>query len=392
MLGGMERQILHVDMDEFFAAVEKLDNPALRGKCLLVGGDPAGRGVVSTASYEARVFGCHSAMPMVTAVRLCPQAVVLPVRGERYRQVSEQVFEILGRYTPLIEPLSIDEAFLDVTGCRRLFGDGVAIARAIKDDIRREIGLTASVGVAPNKFLAKLASDLRKPDGLVVITPANLRETLDPLPVGKLWGVGPAAEKKLHQLGIRTFAQLRAAPPPMLAEAFGSAAEHYWRLAQGLDDRPVVPDSQARSISQECTFPVDVGDIEQLREVLGAQADEVARRLRRSGLKARTLTVKLRTGDFTTRTRSATLEDPTDLSADIRRQADELLSAWARGGARPLRLLGVSVSQLSEHGGQLPLFGLGEREKQTRLDRTLDDIARRFGPRAVRRGRRERDD
>ena len=387
MLGGMERRILHVDMDEFFAAVEKLDDPSLVGKCLLVGGDPAGRGVVSTASYEARVYGCGSAMPMATALRLCPHAIVLPVRGRRYREVSERVFAVFDRFTPVVEPLSIDEAFLDVTGCERLLGSGEQIARSIKRAIREEIGLTASVGVAPNKFLAKLASDLDKPDGLTVITPESLRETLDSLPVGKLWGVGPAAEKKLHRLNILTFGQLRTARVEALTRAFGQAGEDLQRLAGGQDSRPVTPDSRARSISQECTFPVDVGDAERLGEVLCEQVDQVARRLRRAGLKARTVTLKLRTGDFTTRTRSATLEEPTDVTEEIRRQADALLGAWLAKGHAPLRLLGLAVSQLAGAGSQLPLFGGPKREKQAQLDKTLDEIADRFGTDAVRRGR-----
>ena len=386
MLVGMARQILHVDMDEFFAAVEKLDDPSLRGRCLLVGGDPNARGVVSTASYEAREYGCRSAMPMSTALRLCPQAVVLPVRGRRYRQVSERVFELLGRYTPLVEPLSIDEAFLDVTGCERLFGGAEAIARSIKRDVRDEIGLPASVGVAPNKFLAKLASDLRKPDGLVVITEENMRATLEPLPVSRLWGVGPAAEKRLERLNVQTIGQLRAVPLERLTDAFGQAGEHFHRLARGLDRRPVVPDSRAKSISQECTFAVDVADAEQLRDVLVEQVEQVSRRLRRQGLKARTVTVKLRTGDFTTHTRSATLDDPTDLTGEIRRDTERLLSAWLGRHRRPLRLLGVGVSGLIRQGGQLPLFGRAQRDREQRLDRTLDDIARRFGDGAVRRG------
>ena len=386
MLVGMARQILHVDMDEFFAAVEKLDDPSLRGRCLLVGGDPNARGVVSTASYEAREYGCRSAMPMATALRLCPQAVVLPVRGRRYREVSERVFELLGRYTPLVEPLSIDEAFLDVTGCERLFGGAEAIARSIKRDVRDEIGLPASVGVAPNKFLAKLASDLRKPDGLVVITEENMRATLEPLPVSRLWGVGPAAEKRLERLNVQTIGQLRAVPLERLTDAFGQAGEHFHRLARGLDRRPVVPDSRAKSISQECTFAVDVADAEQLRDVLVEQVEQVSRRLRRQGLKARTVTVKLRTGDFTTHTRSATLEDPTDLTGEIRRDTERLLSAWLGRHRRPLRLLGVGVSGLIRQGGQLPLFGRAQRDREQRLDRTLDDIARRFGDGAVRRG------
>lgn len=387
MLSAMGRQILHVDMDEFFAAVEKLDNPELVGKCLLVGGSPAGRGVVSTASYEARVFGCRSAMPMVTAMRLCPHAVVLPGRHERYREVSDRVFEIFGRYSPLVEPLSIDEAFIDVTGSLRLLGSGEQIARSLKDAIRGEVGLTASVGVAPNKFLAKLASELEKPDGLTVITPENVQQVLDGLAIRKLWGVGPATEKRLERLNIRTFGQLRRAAPAALASVLGQGAEDLQRLARGEDDRPVVPDHQAKSISQECTFPRDVGDYDQLGDVLVEQVEQVARRLRRAGLKARTVTLKLRTGDFVTRTRSATLSEATNLTEELLDAARKLLAAWRAENPAALRLLGMEAGQFLATGGQLPLFGRARREKLQRLDRTLDDIARRFGSGAVRRGK-----
>ena len=384
----MTRRILHVDMDEFFAAVEKLDDESLRGRCLLIGGDPARRGVVSTASYEARKFGCRSAMPMATAVRLCPQAVVLPVRMDRYQQVSDRVFEVLGRYSPLVEPVSIDEAFLDVTGCQRLLGPAGRIARAIKGDIRGELGLTASVGVAPNKFLAKLASDLEKPDGLVVLTEETFQQVLDPLGVRKLWGVGPAAERRLHELGIRTIAQVRRADSRLLTDALGQWGEELRRLAAGQDDRPVTPDWQARSISQEETFAEDIGDVGLLGDVLDGQAEQVARRLRAAGLKARTVTLKLRYGDFRTITRSGTLAEATDLTEDIRGKARQLLAAWAKAGGGALRLLGVGVSGLSGGGGrQLPLFDDPRRGKLRRLDRALDDIAERFGPDAVSRPR-----
>ena len=387
MLSGMGRQILHVDMDEFFAAVEKLDNPELAGKCVLVGGSAEGRGVVSTASYEARVFGCRSAMPMVTAMRLCPHAVVLPGRYERYRQVSEQVFEIFTRYSPLVEPLSIDEAFIDVTGSLRLLGPGEQIARSLKDAIRGEVGLTASVGVAPNKFLAKLASELEKPDGLAVITPENVQQVLDPLGIRKLWGIGPATEKRLERLNIHTFGQLRRASPATLATAMGQGAQELQRLARGEDDRPVVPDHRAKSISQEYTFPQDVADYDQLGDVLVQQAAQVARRLRRAALKARAVTLKLRTGDFVTRTRSATLSEATNLTEELLDAARKLLAAWRSENPAALRLLGVGAGQLVATGGQLPLFGQAQREKLQRLDRTLDDIARRFGSGAVRRGK-----
>ena len=375
-------------MDEFFAAVEKLDRPQLRGKPLLVGGDPSARGVVSTASYEARRFGCHSAMPMAQAVRLCPQAVVLPVRMRRYAAVSGQVFALFDRFTPLVEPLSIDEAFLDVTGSQRLLGDAERIAREIRRTIREELHLTASVGVAPNKFLAKLASDLDKPDGLTVITPETIHATLDPLEVRKLWGVGPAAAERLAVLGVATIGDLRRLPSRLLRERLGDAGDHLARLARGLDDRPVTPDGRAKSIGQEQTFATDVADLDQLRQILADQADHVARRLRRSRLRARTVTLKLRYGDFTTLTRSMTRSEATDLSDDLRAMAAGLLTTWARQAFAPLRLLGVTASGLAAGAGrQLELFADPARQKARRVDEALDAIKAKFGTGSVRRGR-----
>ena len=379
--------IIHVDMDEFFAAVEKLDNPSLAGKCILVGGSPAGRGVVSTASYEARRFGCHSAMPMATAIRLCPHATVLPVRGERYREVSDGVFEIFERFTPMVEPLSIDEAFLDVSGCERLFGPADQIAGKIKEVIQDQLGLIASLGVAPNKFLAKLASDLQKPNGLVVITEQNVHDVLDPLPISKLWGVGPATLRLFEQLGIRTICQLRRMPVALLRERFGDAGEHFHRLANGLDDRPVTPDSQAKSVGQEQTFPVDLSELAELRRVLLQQAEHVARRLRRAHLKAKTVTIKLRYGDFETLTRARTLTEATNTTEGIWQAAEGLFSAWSSRAHRPLRLLGVTASGLTtEKGRQLNLFTEGAVRKQRSLDETLDKIVSHFGEDAIRRG------
>jgi DNA polymerase-4 len=382
-------------MDEFFAAVEKLDRPELRGKPLLIGGSATGRGVVSTASYEARPFGCHSAMPMAKAIRLCPQAIVLPVRGERYRQASDQVFAILARFSPLVEPLSIDEAFLDVTGCQRLLGPAEQIAADLKRTIRQETGLTASLGVAPNKYLAKLASDLEKPDGLVVLTEENAQRVLDPLPVSRIWGVGKAGAKELEALSVRTIAQLRALPEKLLKQKFGQWGEHIFRLARGQDDRPVTPDSQAKSIGQEETFPQDAGEIEFLRAVLMEQVQEVARRLRRAALKARTVTLKIRYGDFTTLTRSGTLAEATDVTEELWRCAEGILTIWAAKDFRPLRLLGMTASGLGgQRGTQLPLFADAAQARQKSLDRAMDEITGRFGPGAVQRAlkRREKDE
>ena len=383
----MDRTILHVDMDEFFAAVEKLDNPSLRGKCLLIGGDPDKRGVVSTASYEARRFGCHSALPMAIAVRRCPQAIRLPGRGWRYKQISEAIFEILGRYSPLVEPLSIDEAFLDCTGCRRLHGDGPSVARSIKRDIRSEVGLTASVGVAPNKFLAKLGSDLHKPDGLTVITSGKIHQVLDPLEIRKLWGVGPAAEKRLHGLGVRTVGQLRTMGESRLVRELGELGSGVHRLAQGLDPREVVPDHTAKSIGQEQTFAADIDSLDALRGILLSQIEHVARRLRKHDLRARTVTLKLRLGDFTTLTRSATLETPTSVTEELWASASELFDTWAGRDFAPLRLLGMTAGNLSgRRGRQLSLFESETHRRGDKLDAALDSIRSRFGDESLKRG------
>jgi DNA polymerase-4 len=267
VLAGMTQKqmtILHVDMDAFYASVEQRDHPELRGRPVIVGGID-GRGVVSAASYEARQFGVHSAMPMTTARRLCPDGIILPVRMQHYAQISRQIREIFFSFTPLVEPLSLDEAFLDVHGCEGLFGPAPEIARQIKARIRGQTGLVASVGVAPNKFLAKLASDHGKPDGFVIVLPDCVADFLCPLPVGRLWGVGTKGQKRLHALGIRTIGQLAALPERVLADQFGDSGRHIWRLAHGQDRRSVVPDREAKSISTETTFAHDLGDRHILR-------------------------------------------------------------------------------------------------------------------------------
>ncbi len=383
----MSRTILHVDMDEFFAAVEKLDHPELQGKCLLIGGDPHKRGVVATASYEARRFGCHSAQPMAVAVRRCPQAIRLPGRHARYRQISNEVFEILGRFAPSIEPLSIDEAFLDCTGCDRLLGDGKTIARSIKKTIREEIGITASVGVAENKFLAKLASDLQKPDGLCLIPPDRVEEILDPLQIRKLWGVGPACEKKLHAMGIHTVGDLRKLSQERLGDQLGDLGEHLYRLARGIDSREVTADHEAKSIGQEQTFAEDVDQLDSLLAVLLSQVEHVARRLRRHDLKTPVLTLKLRGGDFSTVTRAVRLEEATNVTDELWQAARDSLKAWAACQFRPLRLLGVTAGQLqTKSGRQLSLFTPESHRKGRDLDAATDSIRKRFGPEALKRG------
>jgi DNA polymerase-4 len=385
MMSSSTRSILHVDMDALFASVEVLDNPSLAGKPVLVGHDGT-RGVVAAASYEARRFGCHSAQPMAVAKRLCPQAIIVAGHHGRYREISEQLFAIFERFTPVVQPLSIDEAFLDVTGSLRALGPDDQIAREIKRAIRRETGLTASVGVAPNKFLAKLASDLEKPDGLTIIRPDDVDRVLVPLPIGKIWGIGPKTAKRLADLNIKTIGDLRKMSLEWLAERFGVDAEHYRNLAHGIDDRPVTPDRQAKSIGQEETFGIDVADREQLRQTLFAQAEQVARRLRKAGLRARSVWVKIRYGDFKTITRQCTLDEPSDVTTTLYEAARGLFDAWAAEGFSPVRLIGMAGKNLVEGSGQLSLFPDPRVERQRAVDGVVDQINQKMGKSSIRRG------
>lgn len=377
--------ILHVDMDAFYASVEIRDQPHLAGKPVIVGGSAENRGVVSAASYEARKHGVHSAMPMATARRLCPMAVVLPVRMGHYAEVSRQIRAILERFTPVIEPLSLDEAFLDVRGSQGLFGTAEEIGRRIKREILAELQLVASVGVAPNKFLAKIASDLRKPDGFVVVDPERIAEFLDPLPVSRIWGVGKVTGQTLERYGIRTIAQLRAWPREELERSFGQAGEHYWRLAHGIDDRAVIPDRQAKSISNETTFAADIREPETLRAWALDLAEQVARRLRQSELKGRTVELKVRFHDFRTIARSKTLPAATDTTQEIHDAVRELLARLPEP-LPPVRLIGVGVTGIAGQATSqrmLPFEDEENREKHQRLDAALDEIHQRFGNSAV---------
>ena len=376
--------ILHVDMDAFYAAVEVRDDPSLAGKPVVIGGTPEGRGVVSTASYEARKYGVHSAMSAVRAHRLCPHAVFLRPRMRVYAEISGHIREIFHRYTPLVEPLSLDEAFLDVTASERLFGSGVEIAKRIRAEIRDELALVASVGVASNKFLAKLASDLRKPDALVVVPEDAVQAFLDPLPVGRLWGVGSAARQRLEARGIYTIAQLREQAPESLSSMFGRWGEHLWRLAHGIDDRAVVPDHEAKSISHETTFAEDVDDWQALRHRHRELMDQVARRLRRHGLKAHTVELKLRYGDFTTVTRAKSLTSSTDVTTELWACASKLLEEQLARRGDPVRLLGTGVSGFGrEDAAQADLFEQPKVERGAKLDGVLDAISGRFGADSV---------
>ena len=378
--------ILHVDLDAFYASVEQRDRPALRGRPVIVGG-LGGRGVVCAASYEARPFGVRSALPMSAARRLCPHGAFLPVRMKHYAAVSRQVRDVFLSFTPLVEPLSLDEAFLDVRGCAGLFGPAPEIARQVKGRVQAETGLTASVGVAANKFLAKLASDLGKPDGLVVVPAGGAAAFLGPLPVGRVWGVGAKAEGRLHALGVRTIGQLAATPERLLVDHFGEAGRRVWRLARSQDDRRVVPDREAKSLSTETTFPQDVGDREALRGWLLGLVEHLAGRLRHAGLRARTVGLKVRSADFRTRHRAQALPEPSG-STDVLWQAARGL--FDRGVGRdllPLRLLGVGATRLTrEVAVQGEMFDGGQREQRQALDKAVDAIRGRFGAAAIRRG------
>jgi DNA polymerase-4 len=355
------RTILHLDLDAFFASVEQLDDPALRGRPVIVGGT-SNRGVVCAASYEARRFGVRSAMPAVRARRLCPEGVFLPPRFERYGELSDQVFEVYRRYTPLVEPLSLDEAFLDVTASRALHGDGPTIAAAIRAAVKAESGLTVSAGVAEVKLAAKIATDFGKPDGLTVVPAGRVAEFLAPLPVGRLWGVGPATEAALRPLGVARIGDLARLPEAALASCLGAERAHALReLARGHDVRDVVPDEAAHSVGGEETFEEDVVGEAALSRVLLMQASRVGRRLRSQGLRGRIVTLRVKYADFTLVTRRVTLPRPTDDDAAI------LAAARAQLGRvdleRPVRLAGVTVSGFEEGAeaapaeAQLDLFG-----------------------------------
>jgi len=373
-------------MDAFYASAEQLDDPSLRGKPVLVGHDGK-RGVVMAASYEARAFGCHSAQPIAIAKRQCPHAVIVPGRGRRYQELSQQVFAVFDDVTPVVEPLSIDEAFLDVTGSIALLGSPVDIATMIKRRIREEIGLTASVGVAVNKFLAKLASDWEKPDGLTVITPECIGGRIAALPVRKMWGVGPAMEEKLHRLGIRSFGDLQQLSEADAGHLAGDSLLHFRRLARGEDGRLVVTDRGSRSIGNERTFGTDLDTPEHVRQVLLGQGEHVAGRVRRAGLAGRTVSIKIRYGDFETITRSSTLERPTDRTDLIVRAARTLFDRWAQQRFRPVRLIGVSVTNFKDTGAaQMELFADADDARHRRLDAATDAIQERFGRRSIGRG------
>jgi DNA polymerase IV len=372
--------IIHVDLDAFFAAVEQRDRPELRGKPVIVGGDPRSRGVVSTCSYEARKYGVHSAMPLRTALALCPDGIYLPVDGAKYQRVSREVMTVLRRFTPVVEQVSIDEAFLDVAGSEALFGPAPEIARRIKADVVATVGLTVSVGVATTKLVAKVASDLRKPDGLVVVQPGDEAAFLAPLEIRRLWGIGPKTAERLHGLGIRTIGELAALPAETLTRALGDHGATLHDRALGLDPDPVVGGGEAaKSVSHETTFAVDVTDPAEIERTLLALTEGVTARLRAAGIRAGTVAVKIRDSQFRTITRQKTLPEPSDLTDTIWRAALELTRPQVRG--KKIRLLGVAATQLGAPE-QISMFEVVD-ERQRRVVDATDAVRRRFGDRAV---------
>jgi DNA polymerase-4 len=375
----VDRQILHVDMDAFYASVEQRDDPSLRGKPVLVGG-PARRGVVAAASYEARPFGVRSAMSMAEALRRCPHAIVVRGRHGHYSDVSRRVFAIFRRFTPLVEGLSLDEAFLDVTASRSLWGDGEAIAGLVRAAIREEVQLTASAGVAPCKFAAKIASDLRKPDGLVVVPPRGVAEFLAPLPIERMWGIGPKSAPRAHAAGFHTLGDLARADPEKLERAFGSWGPEMAKLARGEDDRAVEPEREAKSVGAEETFDQDLHTNEEIATKLLAQSARVASRLFADGLAGRGVHVKIKLADFTIKTRSTTLPEAVSDTRSIYRAARELLDRFDLRG-RGVRLSGVSVSALAPIEDLRTLFPDPEVERGRKVEAAIAAVRERLGAR-----------
>ncbi len=376
------RVIAHVDLDAFFASVEIRDDPSLAGKPVVVGGHPT-RGVVTAASYEARKYGIHSAMPMARAMRACPELVVVRPRMRHYAEVSEQFFEVLHRYSPLVEGLSLDEAFLDLTGTQALLGPPMDAVRRLRAEVRERIGLAASAGLAPVKFVAKILTDLAKPDGQLEVHPGGVQAMLDPLPIGRLWGVGPKTEALLKSVRIRTIGDLRRAPADRLRFALGHDFEPLQALARGEDERPVVSDHEAKSLGAEETFEEDLEDLETIETYLLGQAERVASRLRRHGLAASGVTLKYKLADFKLVTRQTTLERPTSDGGVLFAAARGLLETHPP--PKPIRLCGVSAHNLGPPPA--PELFAQRDDKRDRLNAAVDRLRERFGNDAIRRAR-----
>ena len=381
------RIIIHVDMDAFYPSVEVLDDPALKGKPVIVGGSRK-RGVVASASYEARKFGIHSAQQMVTAMRLCPEGIFLPVRMFRCKEISKKIFEIFRTFSPLVEPVSIDEAFLDISGSARLLGSSKEIAKKIKDRVVKETGLTVSAGVAPSKFVAKIASDFEKPDGLTMVFPDHVSAFLNPLTIDRMWGVGKATKQVLNHLNVQTIGDLSRVPVNILERRFGRQGRKMHLLSMGMDDRDVVPFHEIKSVGHEETFSKDMLDVDQARKAILSLSNKVSYRMRQGRTTARTITLKVKYSDFVRITRSTTLLKAIDDGLEIYSACCDLLENTLIG-QRPVRLLGVSVSHLEPRGteSQMSLFQQ-ERgsQKRSELNTALDSINDKFGYDTVRPG------
>ena len=392
-----QRRIIHADMDAFYASVEQHDQPELRGKPVLVGGSPRARGVVAAASYESRVYGCRSAMPMRTAVRLCPHAEIVRPRFSRYREVSEQIMDIFRSVSPLVEPLSLDEAFIDISQRVESGETPAEVARWIKRRVREETGLTISCGAGTSKSIAKIASDRDKPDGLTIVPPGTEEAFLAPLPISELWGIGPKTAQRLREAGVESVGDLAQRPLPWLIDRFGARGEWFHELARGIDPREVSTTRETKSISSETTFAEDIGDYDKLAETARGQARDVSRRLRRAELRARTVQIKLRLSDFTTFTRQRTLAGASDDVDEITSAALALLREQCRPSRR-FRLIGVGVSNLEaaqDAVAQLSLFDAAtrpaatppesaeRRARQAALRSAVDDLQTRFGAEVV---------
>jgi DNA polymerase IV len=368
--------ILHVDMDAFYASIEQRDNPRLRGKPVIVGGSPGKRGVVAAASYEARKFGLHAAMPLHQAVRLCPNGHYLPVRMTYYEKVSAQIMAILKEYSPLVESISLDEAFVDLSGTEKLFGPPEKTAKTIQDKIQQEVHLTASVGLASSKFMAKIASDLRKPNGFVVLKKEEEWTILKTLPISAVWGVGEKMGKSLKRFGIVTVGDLAAYPKEILIQNFGQVGDKIYALSKGLDDRPVIPFVLPKSCGNECTFEKDQSDLTVVQAMLLTLCEKVGYRLRRQGLKGKVVTLKVRLADFFTFTHGRSLDCPTDQAGAIYETAMQLFQQINLNG-QAIRLIGVSVSNLTLDDSQLWLFREKE-EKSERLYKAVDRLNEKY--------------
>ncbi|MEE9537349.1 MAG: DNA polymerase IV [Desulfobacterales bacterium] len=372
--------ILHIDMDAFYASVEQLDNPRLKGKCVIVGGT-SNRGVVSAASYEARQFGVRSAMPIYQAKQKCPHGIFVPPRMSRYKEVSKKVMALLRDFSPLVEPVSIDEAYLDITGCQRLFGEPQETAWEIKRQIKETVHLTCSIGVAPNKFLAKIASDLEKPDGLTLILPDMVSEFIDSLPIKKVPGVGKKMHRQLELLSIRTLGDVQRLPEKTLVKHLGKFGKRLRTLSSGTDHSPVTPHAPHKSISSERTLAADTRDTKLLKRYLLKQSEEVAKQLRKAGVRAKTITLKIKDADFKQVTRRTTIDIPTQSSKTIYRHAERLVDNFKI--TKKIRLIGVGTSGFSSVASsvQIGLFDRDDKieDEWEKVDKTLDSISKKFG-------------